>query len=78
MVVAKLLMLPFASTEGVTWSDAVFTATSAVTMTGLAVVDTGSVFTFFGQLTIAVLIQLGRSELMTFAVIVMAFLGQSI
>jgi len=45
---AVTLMLPFSTTAPITWSDAVFTATSAVTVTGLAVLDTGSNFTIFG------------------------------
>ena len=46
-----------------------------MTVTGLAVLDTGSHFTFFGQAVIAVLIQLGGLGLMTFAVLVLSALG---
>ncbi len=56
-----LLMLPFATATG-TWNDpivAFFTSTSAVCVTGLAVVDTGSYFSFWGQLFILLLIQVG-------------------
>lgn len=70
-----LLKLPFASTLPLGWYDALFTATSAVTVTGLAVVDTGSHFTLFGQVVILGLIQLGGLGLMTFAVLVMSMLG---
>lgn len=72
---AGLLKLPVATEVPVSWSDAVFTAASAVTVTGLAVVDTGSQFTLFGQAVIMVLIQLGGLGLMTFAVLVMSMLG---
>ncbi len=72
------LMLPIAKTSPITWSDAIFTATSAVTVTGLVVVDTGSDFTVFGQVIIALLIQLGGLGLMTFAVLVLSALGQPV
>ena len=69
---AALLMLPFAAvTPTTTWSDAVFTSASAVTVTGLVVLDTGTHFTFFGELVILVLVQLGGLGLMTFAVLVL-------
>jgi trk system potassium uptake protein TrkH len=54
---------------------AIFTATSAVTVTGLAVIDTGSQLTLFGQAVVMVLIQLGGLGLMTFAVLVLSMLG---
>ena len=70
-----LLMLPACRTGPLSLADAFFTATSAVTVTGLVVVDTGSQFTFAGQAVIALLIQLGGLGLMTFAVLVLAALG---
>lgn len=72
---ACLLKLPFAAVEPVTWMEAAFTATSAVTVTGLVVVDTGSQYTLFGQLVILALIQLGGLGLMTFAVLTALALG---
>ncbi|WP_371397634.1 TrkH family potassium uptake protein [Fretibacter rubidus] len=75
---ALLLMLPIASTDSITWSDAFFTATSAVTVTGLVVVDTGTAFTTFGQGVLMLLIQLGGMGLMTFAVLVLSSLGMQI
>jgi trk system potassium uptake protein TrkH len=72
---ACLLKLPFATVEPVTWLEAAFTATSAVTVTGLVVVDTGSQYTLFGQLVILTLIQLGGLGLMTFAVLTALALG---
>lgn len=62
-----LLLLPNATHEGITTLDALFTATSAVCVTGLIVVDTGSYFTQFGQIIILILIQLGGLGIMTFA-----------
>lgn len=75
---AMLLKLPGSTTAPVGWSDAFFTATSAVTVTGLVVFDTGSRFTLFGQAVIMVLIQLGGLGLMTFAVLVLSMLGRPI
>lgn len=75
---AICLKLPFAHVAPLTWSDAIFTSASAVTVTGLVVVDTGSHFTGFGQAVVAILIQLGGLGLMTFAVLVWTSLGLSI
>lgn len=61
-----LLMLPKATTNGILFIDSLFTSTSAVSVTGLAVVDTGTSFTVFGQTIIALLIQLGGIGVMTF------------
>jgi trk system potassium uptake protein TrkH len=72
---ALVLWTPLANRTGISLSDAFFTSTSAVTVTGLVVVDTGSVFTLFGQAVIAILIQLGGLGLMTFAVLVLSALG---
>lgn len=75
---AGALMLPVARHVPVVWGEALFTATSAVTVTGLAVLDTGGDLTLFGQVVLAVLIQLGGLGLMTFAVLVLAALGRSV
>lgn len=64
---AFLLKLPNATNENIPFIDALFTSTSAVCVTGLIVVDTGTYFTFFGQCIILVLIQLGGLGIMTFA-----------
>jgi len=69
------LRTPWASHGDLTWMDCFFTATSAATVTGLAVADTGSQFTLFGQIVILTLIQLGGLGLMTFAVLVLSLLG---
>ncbi|ETX15847.1 Ktr system potassium transporter B [Roseivivax halodurans JCM 10272] len=72
---AGLLWLPVANTGEVYFLDALFTSMSAVTVTGLTVVDTGTDFTFFGQMVILLLMQLGGLGLITFAVFVLAALG---
>ncbi|KHE72413.1 TrkH family potassium uptake protein [Halobacillus sp. BBL2006] len=73
-----LLSLPFANTEGVSFIDALFTATSAMTVTGLIVVDTGTAYTLFGQIVILSLIQLGGLGIMTFAVLIYVAVGKKI
>lgn len=62
-----LLMLPTATYTDISLLDALFTSTSAVCVTGLIVVDTGTFFTPFGQTLIMILIQLGGLGIMTFA-----------
>lgn len=73
-----LLKIPAATTSSITWVQSLFTATSAVTVTGLVVVDTGTAFTPLGQSIIAVLIQLGGLGLMTFAVVTLVAVGSKI
>ncbi|MFV0295795.1 MAG: TrkH family potassium uptake protein [Hyphomicrobiaceae bacterium] len=72
---AALLKLPPMLTAPLNWTDAIFTSASAVTVTGLGVVDTGQHFTIYGQAVLMVLIQLGGLGLMTTAVFVFALLG---
>ena len=61
LVGALLLMLPIATPLDIElrFIDALFTATSAVCVTGLIVMDTPTEFTVFGQLIILMLIQIG-------------------
>ncbi|GGC95428.1 ktr system potassium uptake protein B [Thalassobacillus devorans] len=75
---AGLLKLPVATTNGITFLDALFTATSAMTVTGLIVVDTGSAFSTFGEVIIMLLIQLGGLGIMTFAVLIFIMMGKKI
>ncbi len=58
--------------------DALFTATSAMCVTGLAVVDTGSYFSLFGQNVILVLIQVGGLGIMTFTTLFIYLLGKHV
>ncbi|KON83692.1 Ktr system potassium transporter B [Rossellomorea marisflavi] len=78
MVGMVLLKLPISTTEPITWLEALFTTTSAMTVTGLAVVDTGSVYTVFGQIVVMCLIQLGGLGIMSFAVLIVMMLGKKI
>ena len=65
-----MLMLPFATKdgEGAAFSDALFTATSAVCVTGLVVHDTAAYWSMFGQSVILLLIQIGGMGIVTVAV----------
>ena len=62
-----LLLLPEMSVASVTLLDALFTATSASCVTGLSVVDIGTVFSFKGQFVIMLLVQLGGINIVCFA-----------
>ncbi|MCV0026188.1 TrkH family potassium uptake protein [Bacillus halotolerans] len=73
-----LLKLPISTAKPLSWIDALFTAASATTVTGLAVVDTGTEFTVFGQTVIMGLIQVGGLGFMTFAVLIVMILGKKI
>ena len=76
---ALLLMLPVSTAGGaIGVIDALFTATSAVCVTGLIVVDTGSYFTPFGQGVILVLIQIGGLGIMTLSVALFQVIGKRV
>ena len=73
-----LLMMPFSTSSG-TWNDpivALFTSTSAVCVTGLAVVDTGTDFSFWGQLCILLLAQIGGLGYMTTTTFLIMLVGR--
>ena len=75
-----LLALPVASRsgKGIGLFDSLFTATSAVCVTGLVAVDTGTTFSLFGQVVLLVLIQVGGLGFMVFATMIMVALGRKI
>lgn len=61
--------------EPTTWVHALFTATSAICVTGLAVLDTATHWTFTGQVTMVVLVQLGGLGIMSMATLVAVVFG---
>lgn len=61
-----LLLLPSATTNGISFTDALFSATSAVSVNGLMVVDIGEDFTIFGQSVLMGLFQIGGLGMLTF------------
>ncbi|MBN1939427.1 MAG: hypothetical protein JW843_07565 [Candidatus Aminicenantes bacterium] len=74
-----LLWLPFSTISGrLSPVDALFTAASAVCVTGLTVLDTGSVFSPAGQAIILALIQLGGLGIMTFSTLILLVAGRKI
>ena len=74
---AGLLMLPRATCHGISWIDALFTATSATCVTGLVSVDVPSTFTLEGQIII-LLIQIGGLGVMTLtSFFAMFFMGNT-
>ena len=78
LVGALLLMMPFSTIDG-TWSDpitALFTSTSSVCVTGLSVVDVGKYYSFWGQLCLVLLVQIGGLGYMTATTFLLLLLGR--
>ncbi len=75
-----LFMLPKMtnSPDGISFLDALFMATSASCVTGLAVVDPGTYFTFAGQVVLLILIQMGGLGILTFATFFASLMRQGI
>ena len=74
-----LLMMPWAvQSTPVGFVNALFTITSAMCVTGLTVVDTGTVFSLFGQLVILATIQLGGLGITTFSVYLFFYLRSGV
>ena len=73
-----LLYLPVSHMPGVeiTYLDALYTAVSAMCVTGLSIVDTAKVFNSFGQIVLAVLIQIGGLGVSTMGAGVLLALGK--
>ncbi len=73
-----MLLLPRATASPISFIDALFTATSAVCVTGLTVLDISSTYTLTGQIIIMVLIQVGGIGVMTFtSFFALTFMGHS-
>ena len=75
-----LLILPFATKDGhgAVFTDALFTATSAVCVTGLVVQDTANYWSAFGHAVILTLIQIGGMGVVTVAIAISTFSGKQI
>ncbi|MCG6266831.1 TrkH family potassium uptake protein [Vibrio furnissii] len=72
---AVLLTLPVFSKSGLSFTDALFTATSAISVTGLGVVDTGTHFTIHGQILLLLLMQIGGLGQMTLSAVLLYMFG---
>ena len=75
-----LLTLPIAVEEGqsVNWREALFTSTSATTVTGLVVVSTTSTYSTFGEIVILLLIQVGGVGFITLSVVLFRLIGRRV
>lgn len=74
-----LLNLPISSTSGkISFIDALFMATSATCVTGLAVIDTGTQLTTFGQVVLLILFQFGGLGFVTMATLITLVLNKRI
>lgn len=80
LIGSLLLMLPFSSSNHTitSFADAVFTATSAVCVTGLVVRDTATYWSMFGQFVILLLIQIGGMGVVTIGVSIARISGKKI
>ena len=73
------LWLPFsAAKDPIPFIDALFTSTSAVCVTGLASIDIGKSFSFFGQVVTIVLFQVGGLGIITFSTVFFVMMGRGI
>ena len=72
---AVLLTLPVFSVSGLSITDALFTATSAISVTGLGVVDTGQHFTLAGKILLMCLMQIGGLGQMTLSAVLLYMFG---
>ena len=80
LICTFLLMQPFSisGNKTISFVDALFTSTSAVTTTGLIVVDTGSFFSRCGQLIVLFMIQIGGLGYMIFIALLIIGLGKKL
>ena len=75
-----ILSLPISSKAGeyTSFVDSLFTAISATCVTGLAVLDTSTYWSFFGQIIILILIQVGGLGFMTLVASIFLLLNQKV
>lgn len=75
-----LLRLPVASggPEPISWLDALFTSTSAVTVTGLTLFSTATHYSLFGQIVILVLMQVGGVGFISLSIVLFRIAGRHV
>jgi trk system potassium uptake protein len=80
LIGSTLLSLPISSMNGkpTPFIDSLFTATSAVCVTGLAVLDTGTHWSYFGKTIVLLLIEIGGLGFMSFSTLIALILGKKI
>ena len=71
LIGSALLMLPICNKVPINFKDALFVATSSVSVTGFSTVDISSQFTFWGQAIIAILVQIGALGFMLFIALIL-------
>lgn len=78
LIGALILTLPISSASGesTNFIDAIFTSTSAVCVTGLITLDTGTYWSTFGQVIIIILIEIGGMGFMSFTTFIAILLGK--
>lgn len=75
LVGSGLLMLPISHKAGITYLDALFTATTATCVTGLSTIEISTALTPFGQVVVLLLVQIGGMGFMTIASATFVLLG---
>lgn len=78
VISALILMTPACSKIDLSFVDAIFTSSSAISCTGLIVKSTGNDFTFFGQFIILLIIQLGGFGYMSLAILLAIAIGKKL
>jgi trk system potassium uptake protein TrkH len=73
-----LLLLPWSTTQRISFMDALFTATSASAVTGLTVLTTSTAFSRLGQWVILLLMELGGLGFLVVTVLTLRLLGRRI
>lgn len=73
-----LLKLPWATQQPISWFEALFTAASAVTVTGLTLFDVSTHLSLFGKVIILVLVQIGGLGFVSFTILAASTLGRQI
>lgn len=80
LIGGTILSLPISSNSGQStdFIDSIFTATSAVCVTGLVTLDTATHWNYFGRTVIIILIQIGGLGFMSFTTLIAIFVGRKI
>ena len=78
LIGALLLLMPFSTHHEISWITALFSAVSAVTITGLSTVDISATYTPVGQAILLILIQIGGLGFVTFSIVTALALGKKI
>lgn len=80
LIASFLLIMPVSIQDGaeLSWFEALFTSTSAVSVTGLTVVNTYATFTPIGNLILIILFQIGGIGIMTLGTFIWILLGRNV